>query len=101
MPTIEVPNDPHGEPQGLVVRGHFGDILFAPVPPPEPEEEMTEEEYQYMNFTTDTQSQAPVAGQRYDEPFVARSEVCVFGGWPQRHVQIGAHCPHGMLDEDE
>ncbi len=101
MPTIEVANDPHADPPGLVVRGEFGDILFAPVGPPEPEEDLTPEELRYMQFHSDTQSDAPVAGQRYDEPTVARSEVCILAGWPQRHVQIGAHCPHGMLEDDD
>jgi hypothetical protein len=101
MPTIEVPGDPHDEPQGLVVRGHFGDILFTPVAPPEPEEDMTEEEWQHLHFTSDVQTEAPVMDHRYDEPAISRAEVCVLGGWPRRHVSVGAHCPHGMLETME
>jgi hypothetical protein len=26
------------------------------------------------------------------------SELCVYSGWPRRHVRVGRHCPHGMLE---
>lgn len=54
-----------------------------------------------MLFGTDTQSGPPVAGQRWEPVRVSRSEVCVFGGWPRRHTQIGRHCPHGMLEDTD
>jgi hypothetical protein len=100
MPVIEVPGDPHRRPQGLH-EGHFGDILFEPLAPPEPDPEMTDEERQYLQFLQDTPAPEHHGGAQWSEPVVSRSEICVFAGWPRRHIQVGQHCPHGMLEEDD
>jgi len=99
MPSIQVPFDPHEQPDYLA-EGSFGDILFEPLAP-EPEYEMTPEEERYLAFGEAVPDGMSYAGRGWTEPVVGRSEVCVFAGWPRRHVQVGAHCPHGMLKEDE
>ena len=97
MPEIHITADPHGH-GGYEETGHFGDILFEPVAPPEPDPELNPDERRFLKFAEDTQAAAPVMAHEYDEPRIARSEICVFGGWPRRHVQVGRHCPHGMLE---
>lgn len=96
MPQLPVPTDPWEPAQGHGEAG-FGDILFSPHVP-EPEYEVTPEQQQDMLFRADTQSGPPVAGRSWEEARISQSEVCVFGGWPRRHLQIGRHCPHGMLE---
>lgn len=99
MPVIQVPSDPHEQPVGLA-QGNFSDVLFD-VAVPEPEVEITPEEQRWMGFMEHAPSGHSHAGHDFHEPVVSRSEVCIFGGWPRRHIQIGAHCPHGMLEEDD
>lgn len=128
MPQIRIVHDPNDAPAILSdpQDGAYSDMLVQPQRPPQPEQELTPEQERFLSFrgTADTGPQlggyqdpgteaAPpvsrVQGERHHrplghltvrEPAVAErySEVCVYEGWPRRHVRVGRHCPHGYLE---
>ena len=92
------------EPPRVPHEQDFSDMLYAPVPPPEPNPEMTPEQQRAEAFF---QEALPFEGENFANDASSMqqagrdlTEVCVMTGWPPRHVQVGLHCPHGLLDDD-
>lgn len=100
MPEIRIVSGPDDTPD-YVEDGGFGDVLFQPLAPPEPDPDLTPEEERWMTFRDAAMTgygQALIASAQWEEPTVGRDNVCVFGGWPRRHMQVGRNCPHGMIE---
>lgn len=104
----------------------LNEFLFSPVKPRQPEEEpeLTHEQRHDAGFRgeayqgeqlggfQDPGTEQPLRQAEEDprahhkplyalerrEEAITGSEVCVFTGWPRRHVTVGKHCPHGMLE---
>jgi hypothetical protein len=101
---IALPIWGEGGPEGPEELGDtqdFSDMLFEPVGPPEPDPEATPEqlreeafhaEHVADNYANEETGQWHRAGRDM-------SEVCVTTGWPPRHLRVGRHCPHGLLDQ--
>lgn len=89
-------------PESVPHEQDFSDMLFEPVAPPKPDPEQTPEEHRAElfhgehedeNYANEEPGQWHTAGRDL-------SEVCVMTGWPPRHIQLGRHCPHGLLGSD-
>lgn len=103
----------------------YSDLMFTPAGPPEPEPELSPQQRQRSGFDGEAyqgqqlggfqgrgSEHAPpfrerdghrpldLLGERA-QPATAGAEICVFTGWPRRHIQIGLHCPHGLRENDE
>lgn len=106
--------------------GGFGDMMSVPVPPPQPEPDLTPEQLRFLGFADQADTGPQLGGlqhpgneapppvsdiqrERRHQPLhllterqkpvtTPRGEVCVYSGWPRRHVIVGKHCPHGMLE---
>lgn len=89
-------------PVSVPVDQDFGDMLFEPIGPPEPDPEATPEQLREEAFHAEhvADNYANEDPGRWHAAGRDISEVCVTSGWPPRHVSVGKHCPHGLLDVD-
>lgn len=129
MPEIRIFGDPWEEtPYEGHDPTPFEDLGFAPERPVQDEEpELTPQERRESGFTGEAYSGPRLGGFQHPgyEPEIPRgdlgakqhkplyllrqpeygvtgvNEVCVYAGWPRRHIRAGAHCPHGHGSQDE
>lgn len=89
-------------PETVAHEQDFSDMLFEPVGPPQPDPEKTPEQLREEAFHAEheTEGYANEEAGHWHTAGRDMSEVCVTTGWPPRHVRIGRHCPHGLLDHD-
>jgi hypothetical protein len=78
----------------------FSDMLFEPIGPPQPDPEATPEQLRDEAFHAEhvADNYANEDSGRWHAAGRDMTEVCVTTGWPPRHVTVGKHCPHGLLD---
>lgn len=117
--------DPHaGIP--YIDEPDFSDMMFMPKQPPEPERELTTPERHDSGFQGEHYQGPQLGGfqepgnepvhpkadmderrhkplyrlqqQEYSVSDEPGGDLCVFSGWPRRHVRVGVHCPHGMRE---
>lgn len=92
------------EPGSLPYEQDFSDMLFLPVQPESEPEEQTPEEHRDELFHGEAAPEDNFANEEPGEWHRAgrdMTEVCIMTGWPPRHIQVGQHCPHGLLNEEE
>lgn len=100
---IQLPlwGEPDGDgPEELGYAQDFGDMLFEPLGPPQPEPEATPEQLREEAFHAEhvSDNHANEESGRWHSAGRDMSEVCITSGWPRRHIKIGKHCPHGLLE---
>ena len=107
MPDINVIYDPFEEPRFTSdPTPDLSDMLIAPVSEQELEpEEPTPQEIRQDAFREHAADRDRLSLGEWNQPGRGRirngTEVCQFTGWPRRHLSVGKHCPHGMLDEQD
>src|ERR1700722_13919681 len=97
---VQIPIWGEEGPQSLPQEQDFSDMLFEPIGPPQPDPEQTPEqlreeafhaEHVSDNYANEDPGRCHTAGRDM-------AEVSVTTGWPPRPIQVGRHCPHGLLD---
>jgi hypothetical protein len=100
---VQIPIWGEERPETLAHEQDFGDMLFEPIGPPQPDPEMTPEQHRAELFHGEhvADNYANEDPGRWHEAGRDMTEVCVTTGWPPRHISVGKHCPHGLLNRTD